>query len=198
MTGHQTYRHRLYREQLVQGYSELIREKMGEGKRAYFLNFMFNQLPGSSQTRMEIMSQEVERVHSILTHHVVRRPNAANWAHLRPIFVGSHDLPVFKWNREKLGRLDVANDGLHFNVIALMPPSSHPVWPDWFQFRLAGPQSRLKVPLDVHFKERSRFYLNDRLARIHTTLIMEGTMADYTMKAVKHARVSMDSVLVLN
>lgn len=197
MHGHLAYQRRQYREQLVQGYSQLIREKMDEGKRAYFLNFMFNQLPGSSQTQMGIMKQEVERVHSILTHHIVRRPNADNWAHLRPIFIGSHDLPVFKWKRGGLGGLDVANDGLHFNAVALLPPSSHPVWPDWFQYEIWGPQSRLKVPLDVHFRERGKFYLNDRLARIHTTLITEGTMADYTLKAVKHGRVSVDSVLVL-
>ena len=74
---------------------------------------------------MGIMTQEVGRVHSILTHHIVRRPKAETWAHLRPIFIGSHDLPVIKWNRGAMHRLDVVNDSLHFNVIALVPPPRH-------------------------------------------------------------------------
>ena len=94
---------------------------MDEGRDAYFVNFMFNQLPGSRQTRMGIMTQEVERVHSILTHHIVRRPQLEKWDHLRPIFIGSHDLPVFKWGCRELHRLNVVNDGLHFNVVALVP-----------------------------------------------------------------------------
>jgi len=198
MTQHQSFLHFKQREQLVQAYSRLIREMMDEGRDAYFLNFMFNQLPGSRQTQMGIMTQEVERVHSILTHHIVRRPKAEKWAHLRPIFIGSHDLPVFKWERRELHRLDVANDGLHFNVIALVPPPIDPVLPVELQYRLWGPQSRLKVPLDLHFRERSRFYLNDRLARIHLTAVTRGTMADYTLKNFKHGRLDGDSLLVLN
>jgi hypothetical protein len=171
---------------------------MDEGREAYFVNLMFNQLPGSPQTRMGSMMQEVERVHSILTHHVVRRPKVEKWAHLRPIFIGSHDFPVFKWVRGGLHRLDVVNDGLHFNVVALVPPPNPRIFPDWVQYRMWGPQSRLKVPLDAHFREQSRFYVNDRLARIHTTMVAHGTMADYTLKAFKHGRVTSDSILVLN
>jgi len=171
---------------------------MDEGRDAYFVNFMFNQLPGSRQTQMEIMTQEVGRVHSILTHHIVRRPKVEKWAHLRPIFIGSHDLPVFKWDRGELHRLDIVNDGVHFNVVALVPPPSHPVWPNWSQYRMWGPQSRLKVPLDLHFRERGTFYLNDRLARVHVTPVNNGTMADYTLKTFKHGRVDWDSILVLN
>jgi hypothetical protein len=99
MTQHQPASSFQDREQLVQAYPQLIREKMNEGRLGYFVNLMFNQLPGSRQTQMEIMKQGTERVHSVLMHHILRRPEAVNWAHLRPIFVGSHDLPVFKWDR---------------------------------------------------------------------------------------------------
>ena len=88
-----------HRENLVAAYSHHITELMDEGRRAYYLNFMFNQLPGSRETQARIMEQEVERVHSILMHHIVRRPKAKRFAHLRPIFIGCPDLPVFKWNR---------------------------------------------------------------------------------------------------
>jgi hypothetical protein len=54
------------------------------------------------------------------------------------------------------------------------------------------------VPLDQHFQEESKFYLNDRLARIHVTPVNYGTMMDYTLKAFKHGRVDEDAILVLN
>jgi len=54
------------------------------------------------------------------------------------------------------------------------------------------------VPLDLHFRERGTFYLNDRLARVHVTPVNNGTMADYTLKTFKHGRVDWDSILVLN
>jgi hypothetical protein len=198
MTQHQPTSRFQHREQIVEAYSQLITEKMDEGRDGYFVNFMFNQLPGARQNQMGIMTQEVERVHSILTHHVVRRPTGDKWAHLRPIFVGIHDLPVFKWDRGEPHRLDLVNDGLHFNVVALLPPPRHPVLPSWFQYRMWGLQSRLTVPLDQHFQEERKFYLNDRLARIHVTRVNYGTMADYTLKAFKHGRLDADSILVLN
>jgi hypothetical protein len=198
MTQHQPASSFQDREQLVQAYSQLIREKMNEGRLGYFMNLMFNQLPGSRRTKMEIMRQGTERVHSILMHHILHRPEAAKWAHLRPIFVGSLDLPVFKWDRGPLGRLDVVNDGLHVNVIALVPPHSYSFIQHSVQCQAWGPRSRLTVPLDQHFKEESRFYLNERLARLHVTPITEGTMADYTLKAFKHGRVDVDSLLILN
>ena len=115
MTQHQSSVRIRDREQLVQAYSRLIREMMDEGRDAYFLNFMFNQLPGSRQNHMDTMRQEVERVHWILAKHMIHRPGHRSWAHLRPIFVGGPDLPVFKWDRGEPNRLAVANDGLHFN-----------------------------------------------------------------------------------
>lgn len=197
MTNYHQHSESERREQLVEAHSHRISELMDEGRRAYYLNFMFNQLPGSRQTQLHIMAQEVERVHCILMHHIVRRPKAARFAHLRPIFFGCPDLPVFKLNRDKVGPSVTANDGLHFNVVALLPPRNDPILPVEFQYWLRGPLSRLTVPLDQHFQENGRKYLNRRLARIHVTPITEGTMADYTFKTFKHGRIDEDSILVL-
>lgn len=197
MTQHQPISRFQHREQIVEAYSQLIEERMDEGRDGYFVNFMFNQLPGARQNHMDMMIQEVERVHSILTHHIVRRPRADKWAHLRPIFVGGHDLPVFKRDRGQLHNFNLVNDGLHFNVIALLLPPSHPALPSRVKYQVWGPQSRLTVPLDQHFQDESKFYLNDWLARIDVTRITYGTMADYTLKAFKHGRVGEDSILVL-
>jgi hypothetical protein len=198
MIQHQSTSRFHHREALVEAYSNMIAEKMDEGREGYFVNFMFNQLPGSRQNHMDTMRQEVERVHWVLAKHMIHRPGHRNWAHLRPIFVGSPDLRVFKWDRGEPNRLVVANDGLHFNTIALVPPPSSSILPSGIQNRLWGLQSRLKVPLDQHFRDRSRFYLNDGLARIHVTPVSYGTMADYTLKAFKHGRLDEDAILVLN
>jgi hypothetical protein len=185
-----------YREQIVAGYSQRIEEWIDEGRQAYHLNFMFHQLPKSRTTQMRIMEQEVTRVHSILTRRIVRRPKARRWMHLRPIFLGCPDLPVFKWNRGEVRQHSAANEGLHFNVVALVPPRKDPVLPVEFQYWHRGPLSRLMVSLDQHFQQ-STFYSNDRLARIHATPVVDGTMADYTFKAFKHGRVDEDQILIL-
>jgi len=192
----QSYLHRNTRELIVAGYSEMIREHIDLGWDAYYINFMFNHIPGSRGARMDIMTGEVTRVHYILTRHIVRRPQAKEWRRLRPIFIGCHDLPVWKHDKELEVQTLIVNDGLHFNVVALVPQPARPDMPIRVQFLLWGRQSRLKLPLDEHFLIKQRFYLNDALARIHITPINRGTMADYTLKAFKHGRVGPDSIQI--
>jgi hypothetical protein len=156
---------------------------------------MFNHIPGDAALKMDVMTAEVKRVHDILTRHIVKRPKAKNWCHLRPIFIGCPDLPVWKHKKELVRNL-VVNDGLHFNVVALVPEEALPTMPIEVQFILWGRRSRLKVPLKKHFAQNQRFYLNDSLSRIHVTPITEGTMADYTLKVYKKGWVSPDSVQV--
>src|SRR6266404_8622777 len=91
MTQHQPTYGFHYREAIVEAYSSMIAEKMDEGREGYFVNLMFNHLPGSRRNHMDTMRQEVERVHWILAKHMIHRPNHRNWAHLRPIFVGGPD-----------------------------------------------------------------------------------------------------------
>jgi hypothetical protein len=64
------------------------------------------------------------------------------------------------------------------------------------QFAIRGRRSRLTVPLKKHFEQCQQFYLNDVLYRLHVTPITKGSMADYTLKAFKHGRVSSDSIQV--
>jgi hypothetical protein len=185
------------RENIVQAFSEIISDLIDEGRDAYFMNFMFNQLPGSRKDRMAIMVQQVERVHFTLARHMLHDPKRRACAHLRPIFIGTHDLPVFKWDHGQSQRLNVANDGLHFNLVALVPPHKNMQLPKSFRYFRWGPQQRLRVPLDEHFRDKERFYVNDWLAKIHVTPVTRGTMADYTLKTYKHGRVDEDSLLIL-
>ena len=193
----QLYLNRVRREKIVLGFDEMIQEHGGYGRDRYFLNFMFNHIRGSQAAKMDTMIAEVTRVHHILTRHVVRRPNAEAWRHLRPIFIGCHDLPVWKHEKELVQNL-VVNDGLHFNAVALLPRPALTVMDIKLQFRIWGRQSRLKVPLQQHLWDKRRFYHNDALSRIHVTPITRGTMADYMLKTFKHVRVGPDSIQVWN
>jgi hypothetical protein len=179
----------------VQGFDQIISDLVRCGWVPSYLNFMFHHLPGGTKRRKEIMTAEVTRVHETLMHHIVRKPESESWAHLRPIFIGSHDWPI--WKRKKVNsRLHLPNLALHFNAIALVPPTNplplgidqHPIMPK---------QSKLHVSLATHFEQKSEHYLSPFLYRIHVTEIEIGTMADYTLKAFKRGTVEPDDILVL-
>jgi hypothetical protein len=181
------------RKQLISGYETLIQEiTENENAEAYYLNFMFKQLPVGKATQIEIMKQEVTRFHCLLKRHVVRKPDAPGWRDLVPVLVGLPDYPVPK-KKKVSARLFRVNEGIHFNAVVLLPPRPEP--PKIVGFR----ESRLKVPLDIHVKQREAEFLTDRLYRIDVTPIREGTtMADYTFKAFVRGRVKSDDILVLN
>src|SRR4051794_22869085 len=106
------------------------------------------------------MRQDVTRVHDVLTRHIVRKPRSDNWAHLRPIFIGSPDYPVAKNHRTERLKDVTINDGLHYNMFASIP---HPCClpPGMNQHPLMDKQSRLRVTLDEHFAQNAQFYLTD-------------------------------------
>ena len=99
------------RKLIIAGYAEMIKERVDDGWKPSYVNFMFNHIPGRAATKMDAMTAEVKRVHDILTRNIVKRPKAKLWCHLRPIFIGCHDLPVWKHERQ-LVRNFVVNDGL--------------------------------------------------------------------------------------
>ena len=187
------YLSRSAREALVHGYSRIVEEHINDGLEPYYMNFMFHNIHSNPKGRMEVMAAEVERVHRSLMMRIVRYPRKVKCAHLRPIFIGAHDLPV--WKKDKsTGQQEVVNGGLHFNVVALVPPS-YSQKPKGFR---PDYQSRLHESLEEHIALHSRHYLNEVLARIHVTPIRKGTMIDYTLKTLKSGLVSMDSVQIWN
>ena len=137
-------------------------------------------------------------MYAILVPHVVRKPQHPRWAHLRPIFIGCPDLPVPKNGRGQRLQEVTINDGLHFNLIALVPPPS-PLPRGMNHHPLLAEQSRLRIPLDEHFKQRQHLYLSEKLRRIHVTRIKRTLpqATDYTLKAIKAGRVSADNILIL-
>jgi len=193
----QSHLNQISKENIVLGYSKIIQEHIDPGWDPFYLNFMFNHIPGSQITKMEVMRQQVTRVHDILTRHTVKQREATAWRHLRPIFIGCHDLPVWKHDKELVRNL-IVNDGLHFNAIALTPKPARSDMPTKMQYLLWGRQSRLTVPLNEHLLRKQRFYQNDVLSRIHATPIVATPerITDYMLKTFKHGRVGSDSVEV--
>ena len=189
------YINRSFRLRLVSAYDELVATHINQGWDAYFLNFMFNQISASVSRRMDVMEYEVGRVHDILTRHVLRWPDRDIWQDLRPKFIGSPDLPVYKHEKELVRNL-VVNNGLHYNVLAIVPPTKRKLESRIMERAVFGRQSRLLVSIDKHLRIKQRLYLNDVLSRIHATPITRGTMADYTLKAFKNGRIEYDALQI--
>jgi len=82
-----SYSHRL---RIIQAYDEMMQEKLKTSE-GYFVNFMFNQLPGGRDAKLQQMRRQIERFHGLLTRHIVRKPESKNWKHLRPVLIVAPD-----------------------------------------------------------------------------------------------------------
>jgi hypothetical protein len=171
------------RKKLIIFYEEMIQQRIDDDWQPYFVNFMFNKIPGKPVTKKHIMEAEVYRICSALVPFVVRKPHSPSWEQYNPVFVGCPDLSVAKGEKELVRNL-VVNDGLHYNGCLLLPPKA---------------KCRLKESLDRHFRNhQERYYLDEHpLDRIHVKKIREGTMADYMLKHFKRGNVSADDILIL-
>ncbi len=142
------------------------------------------------------MFSDVKRVHDILSRYIVRKPTSAAWEHLLPVLIAFPDLPVPKKEKSSI-RAYNANAGLHINGTMLVPPPL----PSWFppgvkQHPSLSKHSRLREPLDVHFKKREHEYRTEKLYRIDVTPISRGNMIDYVMKNFKNGKVGYDDIRV--
>lgn len=173
----------LQRLQLVVSYDSMIIGRVMEGWQPYFVNFMFNQIPGRKRTKIKVMTDEVMRVYSTLVTHVVRKPQSPSHLQKLPLFIGCPDAPVAKGEKE-LVRNVIVNDGWHFNGCLLLPPVE---------------KCRLKGHLNIHFMRNQQFYYQDGypLDRIHATAMDRYSIADYTLKHFKRGNVSNDDILIL-
>src|SRR5882762_4643804 len=92
-----TNRHTLiYRQMNIDGYSTWTRMLVKAGWTPYFVNFMFETLPGRQFQRRELMVDEICRVYSTLVTNDVRRPRSPAWNAWLPRFFGCFDFPVYK------------------------------------------------------------------------------------------------------
>jgi hypothetical protein len=171
------------RTALVDGYTQMVTDRVRAGWSCHLVTILFSQLPGPRPAVIDRMKDEVHRVYSTLLTRVHRKPRTASHDEL-PILVGAPDLPVYKRNKAS-GPTVLCNGGLHVHALLLMPPAS-----------------RLKGSLADHFQERQRLYTGSgrSIQRIDVRPVVNdhSRVVDYVLKTVLNGRLSYDeAVLVL-
>lgn len=161
--------HHRFHTSIIEAYDDWICRMIDNFRSAYYLNFMFGQLPSNTRAKKEVMKNEVERVYATLVTREVRRPRSAWSKGDMPRFFGCPDLPVPKRDKH-LRRLVVANEGMHYNGILLL---SH------FGRGLFEPERDL--PREPYVRP------GGCLERIHVMPIEYGSMASYTFKNIRRA-----------
>jgi hypothetical protein len=79
---------------LVDGYTQLVTDRVRAGWSCHLVTILFSQLPGTRSTIISRMKGEVQRVYSTLLTRVHRKPRTASTDEL-PVLVGAVDLPVY-------------------------------------------------------------------------------------------------------
>jgi hypothetical protein len=181
-----TYRsqdHSQHGADLVDGYTQMVTDRVYDGCRLYLMTFLFRQLPGPRGAVLDRMKDEVQRVYSTLLTRVVRRPKTALTDAL-PVLIGVADLPAYKRNRASAPMIS-CNDGLHLHALVLMPAAS-----------------RLTGSLADHFEANVDMYTGPQnsIQRIDVRPVTDGhsRVVDYVFKTVLNRRLCYDeAVLVL-
>ena len=171
------------RNQLVDGYTQLVTERIRNGWSCHLLTFLFPQLPGPRTAVINQMKDQLQRVYSMFVTRVHRKPRTADIDEL-PILISAADLPVHKHNRSSAPAV-TCNGGLHFHAIILIPRTS-----------------RLKESLADHFSRYQSMYTRsgNLIQHIHVRPVVEnyGRVIDYVLKTISKGRVGYDEgVLVL-
>ena len=143
--------------QLVQGYTEMVTDRIDKGWTCHLVTFLFSQLPGTRPVVIDQMKDEIQRVYSTFLTRVHRKPRTASPDEL-PFLIAAADLPVYKRDRTKSPAV-LCNGGLHFHAMLLVPINS-----------------RLDGPLDDHFTSNEALYLGRRktISGVHVRSVPDG------------------------
>jgi hypothetical protein len=160
----------------MQQVDDWITEYLASDWEAYHAVFMFHHIPGSRQEKLRRMHKDISSVYGTLASRVVRKPKSAKFAHLLPKAVFLPDVPCYKREKQPLRDVKV-NDGIHMHGIILVCR-----------------KTRLKVPLDQHFREKRKMYTRGNIARIHVDPIstQELFVVDYAGTAMSEPIAGVD------
>jgi hypothetical protein len=167
--------------EIVQAYGHWIQQHLDLGWDGYLVTFMFRNIHGSKELKIQQMHREICRVYQNLATRAVRKPRSEKWVHLLPKGIFFPDIPAYKKSELKVGTVSI-NDGIHFHGIMV-----------------AAKSTRLKEPLHLHFLRKRKLYVRGKIYRIHVEPITSQAafVTDYGGKAIKRRRFSNDHVLVL-
>jgi hypothetical protein len=167
--------------EIVQAYGSWIQDHVDLGWDAYFVTFMFQNISGSSEVKVQQMEEEITKFYEKLATRAVRKPRSEKWVHLLPKGVFFPDVPGYRKTDPNIREISI-NDGIHFHGIIV-----------------ATPECRLKEPLHLHLMRKRKLYTGGKIYRIDAERITSDApfVTDYGGKAVKRQRFSNDHVLLL-
>lgn len=171
------------KQELIDGYIQIIEDRVAQGWKPYLVTMTFRPLPGSQRRILDQMLQDAERVYRRVLTRTVRNPRSDALYGKLPIWIVAPDYPVPK-SAKKLLKDVVVNGGGHLHAMALDPP--------W---------SRLPDGLDEHFDDRQDLYVGPdyplaqlQAKPIRTNLLYVGR---YGFKAILRGLIDIEDLLLL-
>ncbi len=167
--------------EIVQAYGGWIQEQLDLGWDAYLVTFMFRNISGSNEVKIQQMHKEITGFYQKLATRAVRKPRSEQWVHLLPKGVFFPDVPGYRSSAYSIPEVSI-NDGIHFHGIMV-----------------ATREARLKEPLHLHLRRKRKLYVKGKIYRIDAERITSEApfVTDYIGKAIKRRRFSNDHVLLL-
>jgi hypothetical protein len=167
--------------EIVQAYGDWIQQHLDLGWDAYFVTFMFRNISGSNEVKIQQMHEGITRFYEKLATRAVRKPRSEKWVHLLPKGVFFPDVPGYRKTDSNIREISI-NDGIHFHGIMV-----------------ATQEGRLKEPLHLHLMRKRKLYVRGKIYGIDAEQITSraGFVTDYGGKAIKRRRFSNDHVLLL-
>ena len=167
---------------LVQGYTEMVTDRIDDGWTGNLVTFLFSQLPGTRSAVINQMKNEIQRVYSTLVTRVHRKPRTASPDEL-PVMIAAADLRVYKRDRTSSPAV-LCNGGLHFHALLLIPP-----------------RSRLEGSVKEHLGSNEGLYCGRRgaVSAVHVRPVTGAheRVVDYVLKTVLRGSVSYDEGILL-
>jgi tRNA(Leu) C34 or U34 (ribose-2'-O)-methylase TrmL len=167
--------------EIVQAYGGWIQEHLNLGWDAYLVTFMFQNISGSNEVKIQQMHKEITRFYEKLATRAVRKPRSEKWTHLLPKGIFFPDVPGYGSSVYSIPEVSI-NDGIHFHGIMV-----------------ATQEARLKEPLHLHLGRKRKLYVTGKIYRIDAEPIKSRAafVTDYGGKAIKRRRFANDHVLLL-
>lgn len=169
---------------LIDGYSDLVRQRIGRGWLSYLVSIQFNQIDGPLQVKNSQMQREIVGLYASFLTRLIRKPRSAGIE--QPVLIVCPDWPVYKRAKKSLSEV-IYNDGLHQHGILLVPPQDR--------------RDRLKIPVDQHFRELQSYYTRAGIMReisvVPFPISDTHKVVDYALKGLKTNKISYDDAVLI-
>lgn len=167
---------------LIFGYEDWANEELKLGRQVFYMNFMFNPIPGATDRMLSTMHRAIERdFYDELCRRTCRRPTAVGAKPYLPKLIAFPDRPAWKRGAHLAPHVTV-NDGFHFNG-----------------FLSVSRQRRFPETVKKHIRANAHIYQGRQLSRVHVVRPIGniGHLADYSIKSVKRKTDLSDYILIL-